>query len=135
MHCVSFRWPDTMPVSYISSRSRSFGHALRGLGTLVRTQPNVRIHVFASIAVVIAGTWCRLSLVEWGLITMAIAGVLVSEALNTAIEFVVDLASPSIDPLARQAKDVAAGGVLLAAIASVFVGIVVFGPRIVRVLT
>lgn len=125
--------PETMPLSYIGSRSRSFGCALRGIATLVRTQPNARIHLLAAIAVVIAGIWCRLSLVEWALITIAIAGVLVSEALNTAVELVVDLASPELHPLARQAKDVAAGGVLLAAMASVAIGIFVFGPRLARI--
>ena len=119
-----------MPLSYLNSRSRSFGHALQGLGALLRTQPNARIHLAACIAVVIASVWCGLSPVEWAMVTIAIAGVFVAEAMNTAIESVVDLASPDVHPLARQAKDVAAGGVLLAAVASVVIGIIVFGPRL-----
>ncbi len=119
-----------MSMAYLGSRSRSFACAVRGLGTLLKTQPNVRIHLVACIAVLAAGAWCGLSLVEWGFVTLAIAGVFVSEAVNTAIELAVDLSCTGIHPLARQAKDVAAGAVLMAAIAALVIGLLVFGPRI-----
>jgi diacylglycerol kinase len=119
-----------MPFQYLGGRSRSIAHALRGIGTLLGTQANARLHLLAAVVVIIAGAWLELSSLEWGLIAAAISGVWVSEALNTAIESVVDLVSPDIHPLARRAKDVAAAGVLLAAIASVAIGIAVLGPRV-----
>ncbi len=119
---------------YISSRLRSFGHAFRGLKVLLQTQPNARIHAVATILVVAAGVLLRISPAEWALIVLAIAGVWTAEALNTAIEFLVDLVSPDPHPLAGKAKDVAAGAVLAAAIGSAVIGGFVFGPHLLRLL-
>jgi diacylglycerol kinase (ATP) len=121
-----------MPTSYLSGRLRSFGHAFRGLKVLIQTQHNARIHAVATILVVAAGALFRISITQWALIALAIACVWAAEALNTAIEFVVDLVSPESHPLAGKAKDVAAGGVLLAAIGAAFVGGLVFGPYVLR---
>lgn len=123
-----------MPDSYLRSRARSFGHACRGLKVLLQTQPNARIHAAATILVVAAGAAAGLTAAEWALTVVAIAGVWVTEALNTAIEFLVDLASPEIHPLAAKAKDVAASAVLLAAIGSAIIGGFVFGPHLLRLL-
>ena len=123
-----------MPNSYLDSRLRSFGHAFRGLKVLLQTQPNARIHAVATVLVVAAGVLLRISLAEWALIVLAIAGVWTAEALNTAIEFLVDLASPDPHPLAGKAKDVAAGAVLIAAIGSAVIGGFVFGPYVLRLL-
>ena len=123
-----------MPNSYLDSRLRSFGHAFRGLKVLLQTQPNARIHAVATVLVVAAGVLLRISPVEWALIVLAIAGVWTAEALNTAIEFLVDLASPDPHPLAGKAKDVAAGAVLIAAIGSAVIGGFVFGPYVLRLL-
>ena len=76
----------------------------------------------------------RISPAEWALIALAIVCVWVAEALNTSIEFLVDLASPERHPLAAKAKDVAAGAVLIAAIGSVIVAVLVFGPPVLRLL-
>ena len=115
---------------YLSSRLRSFGHAFRGLKVLLQTQPNARIHAVATVLVVAAGALLRISSMEWVLIVLAIAGVWTAEALNTAIEFLVDLVSPDPHPLAGKAKDVAAGAVLIAAIGSAVIGGFVFGPYV-----
>ena len=123
-----------MPSSYLSARLRSFGHAFRGLKFLLQTEHNARIHAAATVLVVAAGALLRLSAVEWALIVFAIAGVWTAEALNTAIEFLVDLASPAPHPLAGKAKDVAAGAVLIAAIGSAVIGGFVFGPYLLRML-
>lgn len=123
-----------MQTTYLTARLHSFGHAFRGLALLLRTQPNARIHALATILVAALGLWLRLSLVEWALIALAIACVWVAEALNTALELLVDLASPNPHPLAGQAKDVAAAAVLIAAIGSVVIGVLVFGPHILRIL-
>ena len=101
---------------------------------MVQTQHNARIHALAAILVVAAGILLRISLAEWALIALAIVCVWVAEALNTAIELLVDLASPGPHALARKAKDVAAGAVLVAAIGSVIVGVLVFGPHVLRML-
>ena len=121
-----------MPSPYLNARLRSFGHAFRGLALLLRTQHNARIHALATVLVLAAGAFVGLSRFEWVLIVLVIAGVWATEAFNTAIEFLVDLASPEIHPLAGKAKDVAAGAVLIAAIASVIVGLLIFGPHILR---
>jgi len=119
-----------MPDSYLNGRLRSFGHAFRGLKTLLQSQQNARIHALATFLVLAAGAAAGLSRAEWALIALAVAGVWTAEALNTAIEFLVDLASPELHPLAAKAKDVAAGAVLVAAIGAVFVGALVFGPHV-----
>jgi diacylglycerol kinase len=123
-----------MPSPYLSARLCSFGHAFRGLRILLQTQQNARIHAVATVLVVAAGVMLRISPVEWVLIVLAILCVWVAEALNTAIEFLVDLASPELHPLAGKAKDVAAGAVLAAAIGSAIIGGFVFGPYLLRVL-
>ena len=123
-----------MPSSYLTGRLRSFGHAFRGLKVLLQTQHNARIHAVATALVVGAGALLRISSVEWALIVLAIVCVWAAEALNTAVEFVVDLASPEQHPLAAKAKDVAAAGVLIAAIGAAIVGGIVFGPHVLRML-
>lgn len=124
----------SMPGSYFRDRLHSFGHAFRGIGFLLKTQHNARIHAAATVLVVAAGVLLRLSPVEWALIVLAITGVWTAEALNTAIEVLVDLASPAPHPLAGNAKDVAAGAVLIAAIGAAVIGGFVFGPYLLRML-
>jgi len=113
---------------------RSFGFAAAGLSYLARTQPNFRVHVAATLAVVAVAVAVDASLAEIAVIVLAIGLVLVAEALNTAIEAVVDLASPALHPLARTAKDVAAAAVLLSAVVAVLTGVLVLGPRLWRLL-
>ena len=122
-----------MPIDYLSARLRSVGHAARGLASLVRDEPNARIHALATVLVFVAGALLRLSPAEWGLIVLAVACVWAAEALNTAIETLVDLISPERRPLAGKAKDVAAGAVLLAACGSVVIGLLVFVPHLLRI--
>jgi diacylglycerol kinase (ATP) len=123
-----------MPSSYLNGRLRSFGHAFRGLRVLLQTQHNARIHAVATVLAVAAGALLGISTAEWALVALAVAGVWVAEALNTSIEFLVDLASPEHHPLAAKAKDVAAGAVLIAAVGSLAVGVLVFGPHVLKVL-
>jgi diacylglycerol kinase len=110
--------------------ARSFAFAFAGIATLITTQRNARVHVAAAVVAVTLGLWLGLGRLEWAMLTLAIAAVLVLEGLNTAIEAAVDLASPQLHPLAKRAKDVAAGMVLLAAIASLVLGVLIFGPRL-----
>lgn len=124
-----------MPDSYLGGRLRSFGYALRGLKLLLQSQHNARIHAAATVVVVAAGVLAGLTAVEWALVALAIAAVWAAEALNTALEFLVDLVSPEHHPLAGKAKDVAAGGVLAAAIGAAVVGVLVFSPYIKKLLS
>lgn len=109
-------------------RIASFRHAFAGVVHVVRTQVNARIHVTVAVAVVALGTWLCLPAGAWAVLVLCIGLVLAAEAFNTAVEAVVDLASPDIHPLARIAKDAAAGAVLITAIAAVVVGLLVLGP-------
>jgi diacylglycerol kinase len=107
---------------------RSFYFAFIGIGHLFRTQRNARIELaIGAVACGLAG-WLRISRAEWGILVLTIACVLILEGLNTALEACVDLASPTIHPLAKTAKDISAGMVLLAAIASIGVGAIILGP-------
>lgn len=115
-------------MSYFAQRLRSIGFALQGLKWLVSTQPNARIHTAASVWVVWAGWYFDVSRLEWALLFGAIGAVWTAEALNTAIEWAVDLASPQHQTLAGKAKDAAAAGVLLASLTAVAIGILVFTP-------
>ena len=117
-------------INWIKTRLDSFRFALRGVRLLLRSETHARIHLLATILVVALGTTFSLSSVEWGLVVLVTGLVWTAEAFNTAIERVVDLASPERHELAEKAKDLAAGGVLLAAVTAVIVGILLFGPRI-----
>jgi len=97
---------------------------------LFRTQANARIHAAAAVLAVLAGCFFGITRVEWCAVVAAIGLVLTAEGVNTAIEAIVDLASPERHPLAGRAKDVAAGAVLLAALAAAVIGLLVFGPRL-----
>src|SRR6266850_1380550 len=113
-----------------TGRVRSFRCAFRGLRVMISSQHNAWIHAFATVVVVIAGFYFRLTRAEWCWIILAVISVWTAETLNTAFEFLTDVASPEFHPLAERAKDVAAGAVLIAAIGSVFIGLMVFGPHI-----
>ncbi len=108
----------------------SFRFAGEGLAHLVRTQRNARIEIAIGLAAVALGLWLGLAAMEWAVLVLTIALVLILEGLNSAVELVVDLASPERHPAAKAAKDLAAGMVLIAALASVAVGIALFGPRL-----
>jgi len=112
------------------SRLASFRHALRGIGRLLKTQANARIHLAASSAVVALGLWLPLTRTDWALLVLAMGGVWVAEAFNTALETLVDLVSPEWHSLARDAKDIAAGAVLLATLAAVALGLLVLAPAL-----
>ena len=109
---------------------RSFGFALAGLGHLLRTQRNFRIEIVVGIFAVAFGVRLGLAPGEWAALATVIALVLILEGLNTSLELTVDLASPAVHPKAKVAKDIAAGMVLVAALASVAVGIALFLPRL-----
>ncbi len=109
------------------ARAASFGFALRGIAAFAR-EPNARIHLAAAFAVSALAAWLRVSRAEAALLALAIGGVLAAEALNTSLEALADRVAPAPHPLVAKAKDVAAGGVLLAALAAAVAGLLVLGP-------
>jgi diacylglycerol kinase (ATP) len=114
--------------TFIYSRIAAFGHAFRGWWHVLKTQHNAWIHsVFATIVIII-GLWVGLKPLDWAVIVLTIAMVFTAEFINTAIEAVVDLASPVHHPLAKVGKDVGAGAVLVAALAGVVIGLLIIGP-------
>lgn len=112
-----------------------FDHAWEGVVRAVRTQRNMRFHTLAAVAVLVASAVFRVSLGEFVVLLFAITLVLVCEMVNTAVEAVVDLASPDFHPLAKLAKDAAAGAVLIASIGAALVGILIFAGEIFEFLT
>lgn len=111
---------------------RSFTFAFAGIGYLLRTQRNARIELGIALVACVLGAWLHIERNQWALIVFTIALVLILEGLNTAIEMAIDLASPTVHPLAKHSKDLAAGMVLIASIASVAVGLLVLGPPLWR---
>jgi diacylglycerol kinase (ATP) len=107
----------------------AFRFAWQGISFMLRTQPNAWFQIGIAVVVTAVGLAMELTAGEWCAAVLAMAGVWVAEALNTAIEAVVDLASPEHHVLAGQAKDVAAGAVFVATAAAGVVGLIVFGPR------
>jgi diacylglycerol kinase (ATP) len=113
---------------FIKSRIASFGHAFHGWAYVIRNEKNAWIHAVATILVVILATWLTIPPRDWAVLILAIAMVWAAEFLNTSIEAVVDLASPTHHPLAKVGKDVGAASVLISAGAAVFVGLLLLGP-------
>lgn len=115
-------------------RARSFTYAFAGWWHVIRTQKNAWIHAIASISVIALALFLGLSATQWAILILTIAVVWSAEFLNTAIEAVVDLASPEIHPLAKIGKDVGAAAVLIAALASVIIGLLILGPPLWKIL-
>ena len=110
-----------------SSRLASFRHAFAGWWYVLRTQRNAWIHTLVSSAVFIVGLWLQLDRRDWAIILLAMVAVWMGEFINTALEAVVDIASPEHHPLAKVGKDVGAAAVLIAAIAAVLIGLLILG--------
>lgn len=115
-------------IDFIRSRTRSFRYAFEGWWHVIRTQQNAWIHTVVSLLVVIVGIWLHIPARDWAVIILAIAMVWAAEFFNTALEAIVDLASPQVNHLAKIGKDVGAAAVLIAASASVLIGLLILGP-------
>ncbi len=117
-----------------SSLWKSFGYAFEGLKHAVRTRRNLRIHIVIGALVVTLGIYLNLPLRDWAVIALTIGAVLTGELINTVVEAVVDLASPEYHELAKVAKDVAAGTVLVLSLTAIAVGLLILGPPLWAVL-
>src|SRR3954470_17086965 len=125
------RAADSKPLPMrAASVANSFRYAIAGLRYLLWTQRNAKIHTAIGLAAVVLGLVLGIERYEWLTLTLTITMVLAAEGVNTAIEAVVDLASPAYHPLAKIAKDVGAGTVLLTAVAAVIVGMLLFLPHL-----
>ncbi|MEE9452877.1 MAG: diacylglycerol kinase family protein [Paracoccaceae bacterium] len=115
---------------YLCARWKSLSHAGAGLAFILKTQPNARIHLAATVLVVIAAILLHVSHQDWRWLILAIALVWVAEILNTAIEYLCDIVMPGPSEKVKRSKDIAAGAVLICAIAAAIIGIMVFFPYI-----
>jgi diacylglycerol kinase (ATP) len=113
---------------FLCSRLRSFKAAFSGWWYVIRTQKNAWIHATATSCVLAISAWLKLPARDWAVLFAAIAMVWSAEFLNTALEAVVDLASPTHHPLAKVGKDVGAAAVLIAAFCAVVIGFLIMGP-------
>ena len=116
------------PTTGIRKRLKSFVYAGKGIYSFLRKEPNAWIHCCAIAAVTLAGLTLGITRTEWLVIILCFALVLAAEAFNTAIERLVNLVSPGYHPIAGDVKDIAAGAVLICAIAAAVVGLIIFLP-------
>lgn len=118
--------------SSVAAFTKSFVYAWAGVWYVMRTQRNARVHLGVAILVIALAAVLHLSPGEIALLVAMIALVIALEMLNTVVEAIVDLVTVDYHPLAKIAKDVAAGSVLVAAIGAACVGILVLGPHMLR---
>jgi diacylglycerol kinase (ATP) len=125
--------PEARPFR-IRDRFKSFRYAAAGIVTMLRSQHNAWLHAVATLAVTALGIAFHLSRFEWCWIVLAMMAVWTAEALNTAFEFLADVASPEFHPMVKCSKDVSAGAVLLSAIGAAFIGSIIFWPHVISLL-
>lgn len=118
-------------IAWFGQRLESFGHALRGVGTLLAGEPNAQVHALATVLVVGLGALLGIDRGDWQALLLMVALVWLAEGLNTALEHLADAAVPEYHPLVRKAKDVAAGAVLITALCAVFMALLVFLPYLI----
>jgi len=115
---------------FVSREAESFACAFRGIAALLRSEVHARIHLLATVVVIVLGWWFEITAGQWIAAVLAIGLVWVAEALNTAIEYVADLAHPDEHPEVKKLKDLAAAAVLFASLVALTVGLIVFWPRL-----
>ncbi len=112
----------------LAARLKSFSYALQGVWFMLKTQHNAWLHGLATLLVIALAVSCQVSASDWRWLTVAMAMVWVAETLNTAVEYVCDVVSPGYSEAVKHAKDISAGGVLIAAVAALLVGVLTFWP-------
>ena len=113
---------------------KSFGYAFEGIFAGIRGERNMKLHCFAAVCVVVAGVLFHISVTEWCICLVLFGLILSLELVNTAIEAVVDLVTEDKKPLAKLAKDTAAGAVLIAAVMAAMAGLLIFVPKLISFL-
>ena len=115
----------------IAKRLKSFTYAFNGLRVLFKEEHNSRIHLFATICVVVAGVLLKLSVLEWVAVAFAVGLVFSGEIFNSAIEGLSDVVCPEHDERIKKVKDLSAAAVLVNAITAAVVGLLVFLPKLI----
>jgi diacylglycerol kinase (ATP) len=118
------------PLGRSPSILESFNFAFEGIIHVLRTHRNMRVHFAVAIIVLVAAVWVGVSKLELIALLLAIAFVFITEMVNSALEQAIDVATTSFDPLAKLAKDVAAGAVLIATVNAVAIGYLVFSGEV-----
>ena len=129
IHHQSFITNRQLLMKYdLKKQLRSFGYAWKGIQSCVGKEQNLSFHLIAAMAVIIAGIVLGITRTEWIMVVMCIGTVIEAELFNTAIEKLVDLVSPERHPVAGRVKDIAAGAVLICAVAAAIIGLIIFIP-------
>ncbi|PTM05203.1 MAG: diacylglycerol kinase [Bacteroidetes bacterium] len=115
-------------MGYIKKRFFAFKVAFQGIYLFIKEGAHAKIHLIATLTVMFMGWFFNITKTEWILSLVCVAIVLSLEAINSAIEYLVDLASPDFHPLAKKSKDIAAAAVLIAAIFALIIGLLIFLP-------
>ena len=126
---IAIKWGELLK-SEGNRRATSFRNAFSGLRRLITTERHFQIHLLAAACAVILAALLGFNRIEWAILAITIALVLVAEGLNSAIERAIDTTTPGFHPLAKSAKDIGAAAVLIAAIASVIVGLLLYVPKL-----
>jgi diacylglycerol kinase len=113
---------------------QSLASAIDGIAYGLRYEKNMKAHITAAILAIIAGVVLKISRLDWGLLMITIFMVIIAETINTAIEKTIDMVTANYHPLAKIAKNVAAGAVLLSALNALIMAIIIFGPYIIKLL-
>lgn len=116
----------------IKRLGNSFKYAVEGIKSAYKTEQNLLVHTIAAILVLVLGILLKLSYLEFAIVFLVIGLVITAEMVNTSIEYAIDMAMPSIHPLAKVAKDVASGAVLFSAIIAIIVGCFIYIPKIIE---
>ncbi len=119
----------------IRKRLASFKYAFTGLGSLFKHEHNARLHLVAALLAIAMGFILAISPVEWMILVIIIAMVFITEILNSAIESLSDYVSPEYSEIIKRVKDYCAAAVLIAAITSVIAGLIIFLPKVIRILS
>jgi len=109
---------------------KSFGYAFKGLFKTFREEQNLQIQTIASLAVLSAGAYFKISPGEWALLILVIGLVLVAEITNSAVERIADVLKPRINSYVKEIKDIMAAAVLLTSLAAIIIGLIIFWPRL-----
>lgn len=114
---------------------KSFYYAFQGIKVNILTERNLAIHFFVMLLVIVLGFVFKISVTEWLICILLFGFVITLELINTAIETTIDICMPEINPKAKLAKDTVAGAVLVVAIVAIVVGIIIFGPKLITLIT
>lgn len=121
-------------MSYFNRRKKAFGYAFKGLKTFFLREDHPKIHALASMLVILLGVVLHVNFWEWLALIFCIALVLCTEVINSALEKLTDIASPEYSEKAGEVKDMAAGAVLITALAAALIGLMIFLPKILALL-